>query len=292
MLFKLRRTFNYSLLATNSSHRLMRINYTTSAPVTGKPLRTEKDTMGEIGVPSEKYWGAQTQRSLENFDIGSPEDRMPMAIVRALAIVKKAAAAVHLKRGRLDEKLATVIEQAADEIITGKIGTAHFPLVVWQTGSGTQTNMNVNEVIANRANEMAGSPLGSKSPVHPNDHVNKSQSSNDSFPTAMHIAAAVSLKDSLIPALEAMRSELQDCTVRFERIVKIGRTHLQDAVPLTLSQEFSAFHMQITNSIDRLQACQPRLYQLAQGGTAVGTVHIEYLCLTKTHKNIQSYNRV
>lgn len=252
------------LLTIPSTHRI-RMQST-------KATRIEKDTMGEISVPSDRLWGAQTQRSLENFEIGSNEDKMPMAVIKALAMVKRAAASTFKRSGLIEEQVAGAIERAADEIIEGKINSTHFPLVVWQTGSGTQSNMNVNEVISNRANELLNSPLGSKHPVHPNDHVNKGQSSNDTFPTAMHVAVAIAVHERLLPALEAFKGELAQCISRFEGVVKIGRTHLQDAVPLLLSSEFSAFHQQIVNSIDRIHSSLPRLYQLAQGGTAVGTV--------------------
>lgn len=235
-------------------------------------MRIERDTMGEISVPSDRLWGAQTQRSLENFSIGGMEERMPLAVIRALAMIKKAAAIINRKNGSISEQVAGAIEKAADEIVEGRLPPIHFPLVVWQTGSGTQSNMNVNEVISNRAIELLGGEVGSKTPVHPNDHVNKGQSSNDSFPTAMHIAVALGLREKLMPALEALKGELAECMSRFEGIVKIGRTHLQDATPLLVSQEFSGFHQQIVNSIDRLNNCLPRLHQLAQGGTAVGTV--------------------
>ena len=230
--------------------------------------RTESDTFGPIEVPADRYWGAQTQRSLENFPIGT--ERMPVAIIRALALIKRAAAEVNHALGSLDAKRAKAIVQAAQEVADGKLDD-HFPLVVWQTGSGTQTNMNVNEVIANRANEILGAPLGAKSPVHPNDHVNMSQSSNDCFPTAIRIASVLEIHRRLLPALDHLHAALQDKTRAFSRIVKIGRTHTQDATPLTLGQEFSGYTSQVKGGIARVKEALKGLYQLAQGGTAVGT---------------------
>ncbi len=230
--------------------------------------RTETDTFGAIEVPADRYWGAQTQRSLENFRIGT--ERMPLPLIRALGVVKRAAAEVNRDLGLLDAKRTRAIVQAAQEVIDGKLDE-HFPLVVWQTGSGTQTNMNMNEVIANRANELLGTHLGSKSPVHPNDHVNMSQSSNDSFPTAMHIAAADEIARKLDPALAHLQDALQRKAKEFARIVKIGRTHLMDATPLTLGQEFSGYAAQVKNGIVRMRLALKQLYPLAQGGTAVGT---------------------
>ena len=230
--------------------------------------RIERDTMGEVEVPAERYWGAQTQRSLENFRIGG--ECMPQPLIRALALEKKAAALTNLALGELDTRLARAIIAAADEVIAGK-HAGEFPLVVWQTGSGTQTNMNMNEVLANRANEILGSARGAKSPVHPNDHVNRSQSSNDSFPTAMHIAAVEEIYHRLLPALHHLHDALAVKAEEFADIVKIGRTHLQDATPLTLGQEFGAYARQIELDIARVEAALPRLYPLAQGGTAVGT---------------------
>jgi fumarate hydratase class II len=230
--------------------------------------RTETDTFGPIEVPADRYWGAQTQRSLQNFRIG--EERMPRPLVRALAIVKRAAAEVNNQLGLLDARRMRAIVKAAQEVIDGKLDD-HFPLVVWQTGSGTQTNMNVNEVIANRANEILGAPLGAKSPVHPNDHVNMSQSSNDCFPSAMHIAASDEIARLLMPALAHLQEALQNKTEEFAGIVKIGRTHTQDATPLTLGQEFSGYAAQIKNAIARIRLGLKQLYPLAQGGTAVGT---------------------
>ncbi|TKR65175.1 hypothetical protein L596_025618 [Steinernema carpocapsae] len=232
-------------------------------------FRVERDTFGELQVPSDKYYGAQTARSMMNFKIGGPEERMPLPVVHAFGILKKAAALVNQEFG-LDAKIASAISQAADEVIAGKLDE-HFPLVVWQTGSGTQSNMNVNEVISNRAIELLGGQLGSKNPVHPNDHVNKSQSSNDTFPTAMHIAVARELNKHLLPSMGTLRDALQEKAKEFEKIIKIGRTHTQDAVPLTLGQEFSAYVQQLNNGIARVEATLPRLYELAAGGTAVGT---------------------
>ena len=230
--------------------------------------RIETDTFGPIEVPDDRYWGAQTQRSLENFRIGT--ERMPQPLIRALGVVKRAAAEVNLALGLLDARRARAIVKAAQEVIDGKLDE-HFPLVVWQTGSGTQTNMNVNEVIANRANEMLGSKRGAKSPVHPNDHVNMSQSSNDCFPTAMHIAAAEEIARLLDPALAHLQDALQKKAKAFARIVKIGRTHMMDATPLTLGQEFSGYAAQVKNGIVRNRLALKQLYPLAQGGTAVGT---------------------
>jgi fumarate hydratase class II len=230
--------------------------------------RTERDTMGAVQVPADRLWGAQTQRSSENFRIG--EERMPAPLIRAIATVKKAAAQVNRDMGLLDAKLAQAIAQAADEVIAGKLD-GEFPLVVWQTGSGTQTNMNLNEVIANRANQMLGAELGAKSPVHPNDHVNMSQSSNDTFPTAINVAAAGEIEARLLPALAAMHEALDAKAGAWAHIVKIGRTHTQDATPLTLGQEFSGYAAQVGNGIARVRATLPGLCELAQGGTAVGT---------------------
>ena len=231
-------------------------------------VRTETDSFGPIDVPADRYWGAQTQRSLQNFRIGG--ERMPVPLVRALGIQKRAAAAANLKLGVLDPKLGAAIMEAADEVIDGRLAD-HFPLVVWQTGSGTQSNMNANEVIANRAIEKLGGSMGSKTPIHPNDHVNMGQSSNDSFPTAMHIAAADEIVRSLVPALEHLRTALDAKADAFQDIVKIGRTHLQDATPLTLGQEFSGYAAQVSYGIGRVKGALPQLYRLAQGGTAVGT---------------------
>ena len=230
--------------------------------------RTETDTFGPIEVPADRYWGAQTQRSLQNFKIGW--EKQPIPVIKALGVVKRAAAEANMALGKLDPKIGEAIVAAAQEVIDGKLDD-HFPLVVWQTGSGTQSNMNANEVIAGRANEMLTGKRGGKAPVHPNDHVNKSQSSNDSFPTAMHIAAARSVRMRLLPALAKMHARLADQAQRWNSIVKIGRTHLQDATPLTLGQEFSGYAAQIGACIDRVEGMLPRVLQLAQGGTAVGT---------------------
>ncbi|HSQ95874.1 MAG TPA: class II fumarate hydratase [Croceibacterium sp.] len=230
--------------------------------------RTESDSMGEIAVPAERLWGAQTQRSLENFRIGG--ERMPLPLIHALGVIKAAAARTNRKLGLLDGKLAEAIEAAANEVAEGRLD-GEFPLVVWQTGSGTQSNMNANEVIANKANLALGGQLGAKSPVHPNDHVNMSQSSNDTFPSAMHIAAVRELAGTLLPALRAMHGDLASKAQAWNAIVKIGRTHTQDATPLTLGQEFSGYARQVEAGIERIELALPGLYQLAQGGTAVGT---------------------
>ncbi len=230
--------------------------------------RTESDTFGPIAVPAARYWGAQTQRSLENFRIGG--ERMPMPVIHAMALIKKAAAAVNTRLGGLDGKIAGAIGAAADEVLAGRMAD-EFPLVVWQTGSGTQTNMNVNEVLANRANELLGGTRGQKKPVHPNDHVNLSQSSNDTFPTAMHVAAVLEVRQTLVPALKHLQQALTDKADAWSALLKIGRTHLQDATPMTLGQEFSAFAQQVANGIARIEGALPRVQQLAQGGTAVGT---------------------
>lgn len=231
-------------------------------------MRSETDSFGPINVPADKYWGAQTQRSLQNFKIGG--QRMPEALIRAFGILKKAAAEANVELGGLDKNIGDAIGKAADEVIAGKLHD-HFPLVVWQTGSGTQTNMNVNEVISNRAIEMLGGTMGSKKPVHPNDHVNMGQSSNDSFPTAMHIAAVEEIMHLLLPALTSLHAALDKKAKAFKDIVKIGRTHLQDATPITLGQEFSGYAFQVKLGIDRAREGLKRLYPLAQGGTAVGT---------------------
>ncbi|MDE2222703.1 MAG: class II fumarate hydratase [Candidatus Omnitrophica bacterium] len=230
--------------------------------------RIETDSMGQVKVAGDKYWGAQTQRSLENFKIGG--DRFPREIIKALGVLKKAAALTNKELGILPADKADLIVRAADEVIDGKLD-AHFPLVVWQTGSGTQTNMNANEVIANRAIELAGGVMGSKKPIHPNDDVNKAQSSNDTFPTAMHIAAVEELFRRLIPMVKKLREALQQKQKGFQDIIKIGRTHLMDATPLTLGQEFSGYVQQLTSGLERIEACLPHLYELALGGTAVGT---------------------
>jgi len=230
--------------------------------------RTETDTFGAIEVPADRYWGAQTQRSLQNFKIGT--EHMPLPVIRALGIVKRAAALANMDLGELDRKLGETISAAAEEVVEGKLD-AHFPLVVWQTGSGTQSNMNANEVISNRAIEMLSGEMGSKKPVHPNDHVNRSQSSNDTYPTAMHIACVEEIVHRLIPALQSLRNALNDKSQAWRAIIKIGRTHTQDATPLTLGQEFSGYTQQVENGIERVEQTLPKLMELAQGGTAVGT---------------------
>ena len=231
-------------------------------------FRIEQDTMGEVKVPEGSYYGAQTGRSLQNFRIGT--EKMPLELVRAFGVLKKAAALVNAELGLLAEEKANLIAQACEETVAGKLDE-HFPLSLWQTGSGTQTNMNLNEVIANRAIEISGGVLGSKAPVHPNDDVNKSQSSNDTFPTAMHIASATAITEELLPAVEALAKLLREKSRQFADIVKIGRTHLMDAVPLTLGQEFSGYVTQLERGRQRIAQCLPRLYELALGGTAVGT---------------------
>jgi len=231
-------------------------------------FRIETDTMGEMNVESSRYWGAQTQRSLQNFKVGN--DRMSRPIIRALGLLKKGAALANLELGKLSKDKADAICKAADEVIEGKHDD-HFPLVVWQTGSGTQTNMNANEVISNRAIEMLGGEMGSKKPIHPNDDVNKSQSSNDVFPTAMHIAAVEQIEDYLLPRLKKLHQSLADKEKKYANIIKVGRTHLMDATPLTLGQEFSGYRAQIEYGIERVEQSLGRLRELAQGGTAVGT---------------------
>jgi fumarate hydratase class II len=235
---------------------------------TGRVTRTETDSMGAIEVPEDHYWGAQTERSLHHFDIGA--DTMPVELIRAFGILKRAAAEVNTDLGLLPAEKRDLIVRVADEIVAGQLA-GEFPLRVWQTGSGTQTNMNVNEVIASRANELASGSRGGKSPIHPNDDVNRSQSSNDTFPTALHVAVAMALTDRLIPSVRALRDALDAKTRAFDGIVKIGRTHLQDAVPLTLGQEFSGYVAQLDGDLARIDATLPGLYELALGGTAVGT---------------------
>jgi len=238
------------------------------SPPTMTKTRSETDTFGPIEVASDRYWGAQAQRSLGNFRIGW--EKQPLPIVRALGIVKRAAAETNMALGKLDPKLGETIVAAADEVIAGKLDD-HFPLVVWQTGSGTQSNMNANEVISNRAIEMLGGEMGSKKPVHPNDHVNMSQSSNDTFPTAMHVACAEQVVNDLIPALKHLHAALDAKAKAWDHIIKIGRTHTQDATPLTLGQEFGGYAQQVANGIERIEQTLPKLMELAQGGTAVGT---------------------
>ncbi len=230
--------------------------------------RVEHDAFGAIEVPADRYWGAQTQRAIAVFDVS--DERFPACLFRAFALQKIAAVRANLQLGQIEPAIAAPIERAAGELLQGRFDD-HFPLTIWQTGSGTQTNMNVNEVIANRANELLGQPLGAKAPVHPNDHVNRSQSSNDSFPTVMHIAAALEIRDRLLPALETLRDELGAKAEAFAEVVKIGRTHLMDAVPMTMGQAFDAFARQVDHGIARVEQARPRLHLLAQGGTAVGS---------------------
>jgi fumarate hydratase, class II len=240
-------------------------------PTKDRPTRTESDSMGALEVPADRYWGAQTQRSLHHFAIGDPAaERMPREVVHALGLLKRACAEVNLGAGRLAPDVGEAIIAAADEVARGELDE-HFPLFIWQTGSGTQSNMNANEVIANRAIERLGGVLGSKDPVHPNDHVNMAQSSNDTFPTAMHVAAAWLLSERLRPSVERLRDALDARAREFDDIVKIGRTHLQDAVPLTLGQEFSGYVAQLDADLLRIDASLPGLHELAIGGTAVGT---------------------
>ena len=231
-------------------------------------FRTEKDTMGEIEVPSDRYWGAQTQRSLQNFKIGG--EQFPRGFIRAYGLVKQVAAEVNIEIGVLDKDLGKAIGEAAQEVIDGKLDD-HFPLVVWQTGSGTQTNMNFNEVIGNRSIELSGGKMGSKTPVHPNDHINKSQSTNDTFPSAINIAAGMQINEHLLPKVKGLRDALTAKAEEFSKIVKLGRTHLQDATPLTLGQEFSGYASQLDHALTTVENALPHLYELAWGGTAVGT---------------------
>ena len=230
--------------------------------------RKEYDSIGEIKVPSDKYWGASTQRSDKYFDIG--DFLVRPIVIKSIAMIKKSAAIVNAKNGDIDKKISKAIVRAANEVISGKLKD-HFPLKVWQTGSGTQTNMNVNEVISNRAIEILGGKMGSKKPVHPNDHVNKSQSTNDVFPTAMHMAIAIRAKGKLLPSLKLLDSEINRKAKQFNKIIKVGRTHLQDATPITLGQEFSGYHSQLSKCIKRIETALEEIYFLAQGGTAVGT---------------------
>ncbi|KAL0102912.1 hypothetical protein PUN28_018304 [Cardiocondyla obscurior] len=267
--------FNHGLrqLKKLSAYSSLKLYLSTSTMVNkeeSKNYRLERDTFGELKVPADKYYGAQTLRALMNFPIGDTFERMPCRLIMAMGILKKAAAEAN-KEYNLDPKVADAISKAADDVISGKLYNEHFPLIIWQTGSGTQSNMNVNEVIANRAIEILGGELGSKKPVHPNDHVNMSQSSNDTFPTAMHIAVALEIHKVLIPGLEELHKALKEKADEWKDIIKIGRTHTQDAVPLTLGQEFSGYTTQIEYGIKRVKDTLPRLYQLALGGTAVGT---------------------
>ncbi|KAK5949901.1 fumarase fum1 [Knufia fluminis] len=234
------------------------------------PFRTETDALGSMQVPSDRLWGCQTQRSLQNFEINQPRDRMPPTVIRAFGVLKGAAAAVNVKHGALDAKLGVAIQQAASEVASLDL-IDHFPLVIWQTGSGTQTNMNTNEVISNRANQILGHELGKKYPVHPNDHVNKSGSSNDGMATAMHIAAVLDLTELLLPSLQRITEVLRQRSDEFQDIIKVGRTHLQDAVPLSLGQEFSGFAQQLVNGEKRVRQALEGLLELAMGGTATGT---------------------
>ena len=231
-------------------------------------FRNEFDSLGSIKVPQDKYWGASTQRSNKHFNIG--DFLVRPIVIKSIAMIKKAAAIINAKNGDLDKKISKAIIKAANEVISGKLND-HFPLKVWQTGSGTQTNMNVNEVIANKAIEILGGKLGSKKPVHPNDHVNKSQSTNDVFPTAMHMSIAIRAKGKLLPFLKLLNSELKKKVREFNKIIKVGRTHLQDATPITLGQEFSGYHSQLSKCIKRIEVALEEIYFLAQGGTAVGT---------------------
>ncbi len=231
-------------------------------------FRVETDTMGEVKVPANRYWGAQTQRSIENFPIGF--HKMPTSVIRAFAFLKKGAALANKELGKMDEEKCKTICQAADEVIAGK-HIEEFPLVVWQTGSGTQSNMNVNEVLASRSNEILTGQKGGKKPIHPNDHVNMSQSSNDCFPTAMHIAAVEGIEKRLLPSMKILQGALAEIEKKYAKIIKVGRTHLMDATPLTLGQEFSGYRAQMDYAIERVEQCLPRLRELAQGGTAVGT---------------------
>lgn len=244
--------------------------FATTTATMSQQYRTESDAFGELQVPADKYWGAQTQRSLQNFKIGGEREKLPEPLIKAFGVLKKSTAIVNEKLGTLKPELSAAIQQAADEVASGKLKD-HFPLVVFQTGSGTQSNMNANEVISNRAIEILGGEKGSKTPVHPNDHVNQSQSSNDTFPTVMHISAVLEITNHLLPELQLLKKSLQAKSDEFNDIIKIGRTHLQDATPLTLGQEFSGYVQQIENGIGRVESTLKNLKFLAQGGTAVGT---------------------
>lgn len=250
--------------------RTIHKSFSTTARIMSQEYRIESDAFGELKVPANKYWGAQTQRSFQNFKIGGEREKMPEPVVKAFGVLKKSAAIVNESFGTLKPEVSKAIQQAADEVRSGKL-IDHFPLVVFQTGSGTQSNMNANEVISNRAIELLGGKLGSKTPVHPNDHVNQSQSSNDTFPTVMHIAAVTEITHHLIPELKALKDSLHAKSEEFKDIIKIGRTHLQDATPLTLGQEFSGYVQQLENGIGRVEHSLINLKFLAQGGTAVGT---------------------
>lgn len=263
----------FQLLQRSSLRGVQQLNKTrwiNTSVMACQDYRIETDTFGELKVPADKYYGAQTMRSQINFPIGGSTERMPKPVVQAMGILKKAAAEVNKEFG-LDPKVSDAISKAADDVISGKLYDDHFPLVIWQTGSGTQSNMNVNEVISNRAIELMGGKLGSKEPVHPNDHVNKSQSSNDTFPTAIHISVALQLNNNLKPAIKILHDALKAKSEEFNSIIKIGRTHTMDAVPLTLGQEFSGYTQQMAYALDRIDSCLPRVYELALGGTAVGT---------------------
>lgn len=266
--------FKMSSAVLNSSKKfrcIAQVVHKANISTTNVKARMEKDTMGELEVPDDRLYGCQTMRSIQNFPIGGIEERIPHPVIVAFGILKKAAAKVNVEFG-LNAKVADAIMKACDDVISGKLyREGHFPLVIWQTGSGTQSNMNTNEVIANRAIQLLGGELGSKKPVHPNDHVNKSQSSNDTFPTAMHIAVAMEIRDCLMPGVVALRDTMKSKSQEFSKVIKIGRTHLMDAVPLTLGQEFSGYASQLTYGIERVCATMPRLYLLALGGTAVGT---------------------
>jgi len=260
----------YSAKSTTLQSRMASSTAGSTDPAVGLPPRVESDSMGSLNIPADCLYGCQTERSLMNFPIGGTESKMPLQIVYAMALVKKCCAEYHAEIGVMDEKVAGAIAQAADEVMAGKLDN-HFPLVIFQTGSGTQTNMNVNEVLSNRAIQILGGEVGSKTPVHPNDHVNKGQSSNDSFPTAMHIAAAKMVTEITLPGLETLHASLKKKSEEYDHIVKIGRTHCQDATPLTVGQEFSGYAQQVEYGIQRLKSSLPSLCRLALGGTAVGT---------------------
>jgi fumarate hydratase, class II len=265
---------HHRLYQANKTFHLSRIMSTTASEdpaIAQLPARQESDSFGALAIAPGTLWGAQTQRSIQNFPIGGVESKMPMEIIKSMAIVKKCCALYYADRGQMNAKEAAAIAQAADEIVAGTLGRRHFPLVIYQTGSGTQTNMNVNEVLSNRAIQLLGGVVGSKDPIHPNDHVNRGQSSNDSFPTAMHIAAVKVIQTKTLPGLRHLLESLQAKAKEFDSIIKIGRTHCQDATPLTLGQEFSGYVTQVQYGIDRIESSLPALYRLALGGTAVGT---------------------